>query len=212
MCYTLFIMFPLLKRVLVHDTKWHVAHKEHPACDYEAVYVDVFAPFDGIVSDPYPWTFNKGSGGRWSQLLRTNGDKILFAHLSKRIKTGQVKKGDLIAITGNTGWMTYGAHLHIAIIVKTGYYGNTRYIDPESYDWGHKDYTVAEMFQMVWGRPAAKGEIMYFENRLAKGSIKLVNLTDTMIYIYRKYLKLELTKKGSGEDWWQKEKNKWNLA
>ncbi len=83
----------------------------------------VYAPYDGTVR--YKWT---DAGGH--QLLITSADgKITmgFAHLQKVFKkSGWVRKGDLIALTGKSGnppgpSKSYHCHLHI-----TTYYSGRR--------------------------------------------------------------------------------------
>lgn len=45
---------------------------------------------------------------------RINGFKTEYAHLSKMVKTGQVKAGEVIGLSGNTGNST-GPHLHYTL-------------------------------------------------------------------------------------------------
>ena len=74
----------------------------------------VFAPADGIVE----WSgYHKRSGyGRLVILEHAYGFKTYYGHLNKTVvKSGQfVKKGTLIAYTGNSG-MSNGPHLHYEI-------------------------------------------------------------------------------------------------
>ena len=74
----------------------------------------VFAPADGIVE----WSgYHKSSGyGRLIILEHAYGFKTYYGHLNKTVvKSGQfVKKGTLIAYTGNSG-MSNGPHLHYEI-------------------------------------------------------------------------------------------------
>jgi hypothetical protein len=121
-------MFPLKTRKLIRGAAAHVRAGLGIAADYEADYVTLYAPFNGIIQ-----TYPEKTGGNWSRLIRdTNGDKIEFAHLSKYlVKSGQVVEGQPIAITGNTGTITTRPHKHIQIIDKYG-----RRLDPEKYDWG----------------------------------------------------------------------------
>jgi len=176
-------MFPLKQRKLVHGVSWHLKNKEGAACDYFAVYEQLFAPFDGVLSNPYPWTFDRGTGGMWLRFTRLNGDYIEFAHLSKRIKKGTVKQGDLIATTGNTGQWTYGPHLHIQIFV------NGKRVDPDKYAWDTVDNTeqmVKDMFTRIWGVPPATGDWKYFVIRLKNGSLKPKNLESTIAFWHTK--------------------------
>jgi len=45
-----------------------------------------------------------------------------------------VREGDKIAVTGNTGTLTTGPHLHLQIIDK-----NKKRLDPEQYQWDNED-------------------------------------------------------------------------
>ena len=76
-----------------------------------AVGTNIYAPASGVVQ-------NKGVGsgfGNWFEILHDDGTITLYAHLSdySMVKNGQrVNKGDLIALSGNTGGNTTGPHLH----------------------------------------------------------------------------------------------------
>jgi murein DD-endopeptidase MepM/ murein hydrolase activator NlpD len=74
----------------------------------------VYAPADGVVE----WAgYHKKSGFGYLVILQHNyGFKTYYAHLKKvAVKSGTfVKKGDLIAYTGNSG-MSNGPHLHYEI-------------------------------------------------------------------------------------------------
>jgi hypothetical protein len=97
---------------------------KHTGTDYAAKYVNYYAPFGG--------TAIKGSGpegGTYWTLTRPNGDKLTARHLSKVLKTGQVKEGDLVAVTGNTGKYTTNPHLHQEVSVSG------KLVDPETYQW-----------------------------------------------------------------------------
>ena len=118
-------MFPLRERKLIRGCKAHKNAGLGCGADYEADYVELYAPFDGRVD-----IWDGRQGGNWISFLRNNGDVIQFAHLDKYKAGGIVKEGDLIAITGNTGEITTGPHLHIQIKDK---FGNR--LDPENYDW-----------------------------------------------------------------------------
>ncbi len=82
--------------------------QNHRALDLSTVVgTPVYAPLDGTVSlvTDQP---NCGTG----VILISGEFKFGFCHLSEVVKTGQVKKGDLFAKTGNTG-LSSGPHLHV---------------------------------------------------------------------------------------------------
>ena len=97
-------MHPILKR------------KEfHRGIDLRATYkTPISAPADGVVEFA---GYNKNSGFGVLLIINHNyGFKTLYAHLHKcKAKTGDfVKKGDIIAYTGNSG-LTNGPHLHYEV-------------------------------------------------------------------------------------------------
>jgi len=126
-------MFPLKHRELIFGAgcAGHMNRRKPLGCaaDYVARYVTLYAPFDGEIV-----TYSGRQGGNWLRLVRANGDWIESAHLSKYlIYKGTVREGQRIAITGNTGQITTGPHLHIQIKNKAG-----ERVDPEKYLWDTK--------------------------------------------------------------------------
>ena len=118
-------MFPLKARKLIRGFQAHINAGLGGAGDYVADKTPLFAPFSGKLE-----TYYGNEGGNWARLTRANGDKIEMAHLSKYLQTGgQVSQGEQIAITGNTGSITTGPHLHLQIIQKG------KRLDPEKYNW-----------------------------------------------------------------------------
>ena len=115
-------MFPLKYKQLIRGCQAHIDAGLGGAADYVANYVNLYAPFDSKIE-----TYFGPQGGNWLRLTRSNGDKLEFAHLSEYKATGDCKQGDLIAVTGNTGQITTGPHLHVQIFV-----GGQR-VDPEKY-------------------------------------------------------------------------------
>lgn len=87
----------------------------------------ILAPADGVVKFT---TYNQNSGyGNVISLVHNYGFETNYAHLQNRpaIKEGQfVKKGDLIAYSGNSG-MSTGPHLHYEV----KFIGRT--LDPEPF-------------------------------------------------------------------------------
>lgn len=99
----------------------------------------VYAPADGIVE--YAGYHKKSGFGRLVILEHSYGFKTYFGHLNKVvIKSGKfVKKGTLIAYTGNTG-LSNGPHLHYEIRFIH------RNVNPFSFvKWTQQNYT--DIFQ-----------------------------------------------------------------
>lgn len=85
----------------------------HPGVDYGTkTGTAVKAPESGFVR----WLWSN-TYGYVAALVRSNGDVIWFAHNSRKGTTGSVKKGTVIAYTGNTGWST-GPHSHVEYRLK----------------------------------------------------------------------------------------------
>jgi len=116
-------MFPLKHRKLVLSFQGHIQAGRGGAADYQANFEQLFMPFEGTLEKKFG-----PEGGNWLVLTRPNGDRIEFAHLSQYLNLN-AKVGEPIAITGNTGQITTGPHLHIQI------FRNGQRIDPEKYDW-----------------------------------------------------------------------------
>lgn len=114
--------FPLDQRVLIRGCEEHIEAGLGCAADYRAVYTDLYAPVDGYT---YIFGSTRSKGGLWIGVKGDDGYDYQFAHMYKRYNTGRVKEGEHIGITGNSGTLTSGPHLH-AQIFKDG-----RRIDPE---------------------------------------------------------------------------------
>ena len=73
----------------------------------------VYAPADGVISMVRP--SNKGSGN-FIKLQHSHGFESTYSHLSEfKVRSGDfVRKGDLIALTGNSG-LSSGPHLHYEV-------------------------------------------------------------------------------------------------
>jgi murein DD-endopeptidase len=85
----------------------------------------VYAPASGTINSLY----TNSEGGKQLLMKHENGFISGFAHLiSYAVTVGQsVRKGQLIAYTGNTG-NTTGPHLHFSLKDKTG-----QFVDPLNY-------------------------------------------------------------------------------
>ncbi|WP_024817112.1 M23 family metallopeptidase [Arthrobacter sp. 31Y] len=107
----------------------------------------VYAPTDGYIEFEQFWLTLDGSDNPWLMTagggltvgLQADGGGPLFimAHLSATlINRGQrVRKGQLIALTGNSGIWTTGAHLHFEVIPPHPNYNNGTYgrVNPALY-------------------------------------------------------------------------------
>ena len=121
------MIFPLKQKSLIRGAEAHVKAGLGIGADYEAKYVELYAPCNGEIE-----TWQGKQGGNWLRITRPNGDKLEFAHISKYVKTsGPCMEGELIAITGNTGEVTDFPHCHVQIFVD-----GVRF-DPEKYFAGY---------------------------------------------------------------------------
>jgi murein DD-endopeptidase MepM/ murein hydrolase activator NlpD len=114
----------------------------HLGVDYGTENMELMAPFDGVVKTAW------GSEGGNTMYFYPDGkqEMIRFLHLDHFLKTGRVRKGDKIAITGNTGNSTRG-HLHLDIS-KNGVLhltNRSNFINPELYDWGKGNMNQAKV-------------------------------------------------------------------
>ena len=137
-------MFPLTQRKIIRGCEAHIKAGLGCATDYVADYVELYAPFTGRAD---VWGGEGYQGGNWLNLVRPNGDIIQLAHLSKYKAGGEVQEGELIAITGNTGTITTGPHLHIQIKDKDG-----NRLDPEEYNWDmeKKPVVTKQILQLLY--------------------------------------------------------------
>ena len=73
---------------------------------------NIYAPADGKIK----FVGNQGGFGKVLKIDHGNGIRTLFAHLSKiKVDVGSsVKRGDLVAVSGNTG-RSAGPHLHYEV-------------------------------------------------------------------------------------------------
>ena len=85
----------------------------------------VHAPDEGVVS-----LFKNEKGGNQLNIICKSGFKYGFAHLnSYLVKDGQtVGKGQVVALSGNTGTWTTGPHLHFMVTNPDG-----KKVNPEDY-------------------------------------------------------------------------------
>lgn len=106
--------------------------KGHPGLDVGANFQPIYNEFPGTISNV---VYGHPGYGNYVQVTDIDGDRWLYAHLSEaKCAVGQyVKRGEVIAISGNSGFTT-GPHCHIECFPSWGgspdYYGTT---DPLSY-------------------------------------------------------------------------------
>ena len=118
-----------VKRSYVHGSRtFYTAH--HLGIDLIVKNVHLYAPVSGMC------LYSNGKQGGKTLTLNTETHSFRFLHLSKIIKTGEVKAGELIGVTGNTGLST-GAHLHHDIYDLTKGRPNLElfknFIDPDKF-------------------------------------------------------------------------------
>lgn len=104
----------------------------------------LYAPFNGKTSNnSFP------EGGNVLE-LRANGLVFRFMHLAAIYMIGDVHAGDKIAVTGNTGTLTTGPHLHVDISRNSVQVNNiNNFIDPETFNWegGSMPVNTPEQFR-----------------------------------------------------------------
>ena len=118
------------------DPVYHI-RRFHEGMDFSApVGTDIFATGNGTVT----YSGWKQGYGETIEIDHGFNYKTRYAHCSKRmVKLGQkVKRGDVIALVGNTGKST-GPHLHYEV------HYNGRHVDPRNYyfyDLSPEDYDL----------------------------------------------------------------------
>lgn len=134
----------------------------------------IYAPADGAIEAVRP--SNKGSGN-FLRILHSYGFSSSYSHLSKFVvsKGDFVKKGDLIAYSGNSG-LTSGPHLHYEV----RFVG--RPLDPKSFlDWDMDNFDA--IFKNVrgigWESLVGKIELRV-SHQLQLSSQKAAQLTGTL--------------------------------
>ncbi|TAE74529.1 MAG: M23 family metallopeptidase [Bacteroidetes bacterium] len=112
----------ITERVLVSSPFGWRSSGYHPGIDLALKRGEpILSVFDGVIKTS---AYNAGYGN-YIVITHDNGLETLYAHLDARVRAGsRVRAGQLIALSGNTGWST-GAHLHFEI-----YYQN-KLLNPE---------------------------------------------------------------------------------
>ena len=109
-------------------------NRKHPISGITTFHngVDIAIPVGTVIISPYSGKVAQVNvsdlGGKQIIIKHDNGYKTGYAHLSSQlVVTGEkVKKGQKIALSGNTGQST-GPHLHLTLTNPSG-----QKIDPES--------------------------------------------------------------------------------
>lgn len=134
----------------------------------------LFAPFDGTIEK-----FEGNELGK-TLLFRPIGKDIVIrcGHLDSFTASGTVKKGTVIALSDQTGTLAGRiSHVHLDISKHSLQLHNlANFLDPDKFDWASALtpaplINIPVLFQQIWFRPAAKGEIAYFQKRLDTGTI-----------------------------------------
>jgi len=76
--------------------------------------------------------------GGWIYYLTPTGMNIVirFMHLHRILKTGEIRMGETIALTGNTGTTTTIPHLHVDISKnKVISWKRSNFINPSKFNW-----------------------------------------------------------------------------
>ncbi len=120
----------------------------HSGVDFRAaVGTPIYSVGDGIIEGvgDTDLTCPKASFGKWIFIRHNNGLSTAYGHLSKiNVTTGQqVKKGELIGYSGNTGHTT-GPHLHLTVYASNGVDGEegARIAQRPSTACSGKNYTM----------------------------------------------------------------------
>lgn len=108
------IVFPLKTRTLIRGFAEHIAAGLGGATDYSANFDAIFSPVDGQVTNQY---FGY-DGGNWLWIKDADGRFWQFAHLSsyQTMLGEQVKAGQFVGRSGDSGHITTGPHLHLQVI------------------------------------------------------------------------------------------------
>lgn len=140
----------------------------------------VYAPTDGLITSK-----KTGEVGGLTMWFRDNQGKLWrFLHLSRFANGFQVKEGDLIAYTGNTGSpsarVSYAPHLHVDISNNGELHLNnlSNFIDPEKYladnvaneDMTNTQFLHALYFGFYNRTPDAEG-LQFWLNKMEKENV-----------------------------------------
>ncbi len=141
----------ITERVLVSSPFGWRSSGYHPGIDLALRRGEpILSVFDGVIKTS---AYNAGYGN-YIVITHDNGLETLYAHLDARVKAGsRVRSGQLIALSGNTGWST-GAHLHFEI-----YYQNNL-LNPEwFFDFSGKIMVRSRFIRLPMQVVMPKGKI-----------------------------------------------------
>jgi murein DD-endopeptidase MepM/ murein hydrolase activator NlpD len=106
------------------------SHKTpHSGLDFIApIGTKLYAPVEGVVSKVY--NDETRAIGKAVFVRTEHGYQYILGHLSEvKVKTGEVVHvGDLLALSGNSGTHTTGAHVHFGVIDSKGHF-----VDPDKF-------------------------------------------------------------------------------
>lgn len=130
------------------DAKRLYLSGSHSGVDFRAaVGTPLYSVGDGIIEGvgDTDLTCPKASFGKWIFIRHNNGLSTAYGHLSKiNVVAGQqIKKGELIGYSGNTGHTT-GPHLHLTVYASNGVDGEAgaRIAERPSSACAGKNYTM----------------------------------------------------------------------
>lgn len=152
-------MWTAQSRQLIRGSQAHIAAGLGAGADYIARYEELKIWFEGFVEK----TYRGVQGGNWLWIKDKQGISWQFAHLdSYRVKVGDlVNPGKVVAVTGNTGIITTGPHLHIQAIL------NGSRIDPEKYikltpQTMDKNRQLVKMTYLAYGLAPTSKDVDYW--------------------------------------------------
>lgn len=107
--------------------QWTFYFTRHKGTDFRAYFEPLRAPEDGQIVFQKKW---KG-GGYWIHFKGKSGILHKFAHLSRYYYGlgNHIPVGAIMALTGASGWLCRGAHLHYEM------WQNRQQINPETFNF-----------------------------------------------------------------------------
>lgn len=92
----------------------------HRGVDLDFRYEPLYSPISGTVVRIIPDPRNKRQTGQCILVQDAWGSIHVFTHMkTMNFREGQfAKRGEILGITGNTGYITSGPHLHYEVITK----------------------------------------------------------------------------------------------